>query len=823
MMFEISLNGIWQFRRTGEDAWREATVPGSLLSDLLKLGDIEDPFYRDNEGLILPLFDHSYEYGTTFRLEDKHLAADRLILKLHGLDTLADISFNGKHLASTDNMFRSYELDVKETAVDGDNRLAIVFHSPVRYMAERQREKPLYGIPMVLEGYTHLRKAHYMSGWDWGPKLPDLGIWRGVELVGYSEARLADVSVRQLHDLEADKAELIFALEADRYGDSDLEARVELTEPNGRVLTFSSSVAQNAREISVTVERPELWWPNGYGAQPLYEAKVTLLGGGGALDERSLRIGLRTLTVNTDPDEWGRQFAFEINGVKLFSMGADYIPEDNFISRTSSARTEALIRDCVEANFNTIRVWGGGYYPEDYFFELCDRYGIIVWQDLMFSCGTYDLNPEFVAGALAEIADNVRSLRHHACLGLICGNNEIEMFFEDGRIDNTEENRTAYAGFFERDVPELVRELAPQTFYWPGSPSSGGDFFETNGENYGDGHYWDVWHGNKPFAAYRDTYYRYMSEFGFESMPHLRTIQSFTLPEERNLFSYVMECHQKNPSGNQKILAYLAETFRYPKDFSSLVYVSQLLQAEAMRYGVEHWRRHRGRCMGALYWQLNDCWPTLSWASLDYEGRWKALHYAAKRFYQPLLASACEDGTNVSFHASNETLQPADGVLRWELREADGTIVTEGAETFEAAALSSLEVASRDFAAWLNDGTLQRSRFVSFRWLQGDEIVSGGTVLFVPAKHFGLLPARIGIEVRETADDYVLTLEADAFAAYVELEVADADARFSDNCFDLVPGDRKEVRLRKSSLRETLAPELLKARLSVRSLVDTYE
>lgn len=815
----VSLNGQWQFRRVGDDGWQTGSVPGSLVADLLALGSIEDPYYRDNEYEAMKLFEADYEYRRSFAVTAEQLSATKLLLRFEGLDTLAEVSVNGSHALCTDNMFRTYELDVKALLREGENELAVVFRSPLKYIREKHEENPIWSHVISVDGFTHLRKAHYMFGWDWGPILPDCGIWKDVELIALSEARWSGVTFRQEH--EDGEVKLRLSLRCEEIDGRTNEALVTVLSPD-RSARYDASVTLSGGEGEAVIEvaAPHLWWPRGYGNQPLYETSVRLMRGDRLLEERTYRIGLRTLTVNTDTDEWGRQFAFQVNGVKIFSMGADYIPEDNIIRYTSRERSERLVQDCAAANFNTIRVWGGGYYPGDDFYELCDQYGMIVWQDLMFACGVYELSDEFKRNSNLEIVDNIGRLHHHACLGLVCGNNEIEMFFEDGRIEKSEKNVASYLNYFERDLPRLVAELAPDTFFWPGSPSSGGDLFESNGENYGDGHYWDVWHGNKPFTEYRKTYFRYMSEFGFESLPAMKTIEAFTEPSDRNLFSYVMESHQKNPSGNQKILTYLSEIYQYPKDLSSLVYVSQLLQAEAMRYGVEHWRRHRGRCMGTLYWQLNDCWPTASWSSIDSFGRWKALHYYARRFYAPILASACEEGTQVAFHVTNETMADVRGLLTWQLRDMAGNVYAEDVQQVHVEALGTRLACEVDFAGQLTTAASKRQLYVDYGFSVDGQEVSCGTVLFAKAKHLELQRPNIRTEVADLGDRFAISISAEAFAKDVMLDVP-WDGQFSDNYFDLSTGDRIVVQWTKPSSDGPDAAEFA-ARLEVRSLIDTY-
>ena len=496
------------------------------------------------------------------------------------------------------------------------------------------------------EGFPHLRKAHCMFGWDWGPRLPDAGIFRPVSLLGVKNSRIESVYVTQHH--EEGKVTLDFDVTLELFGGSKsaqgsgfmeqaaqwdtTRIEVEVTSPDGKKYHPNLSGKEPAGEAPkedyrIEITDPQLWWPRGYGKQPLYQVKVTLLSKEGeALDTWERRIGLRVLTVNTEKDEWGNCFAYEVNGVKIFAMGADYIPEDNILSRVNRERTRKLLTDAAWANHNCIRVWGGGYYPDDFFFDICDELGLIVWQDFMFACASYELDDDFERNVSKEIVDNVRRIRHHACLGLWCGNNEMETQTLDGVWKTTAKQKYDYIKLYEYIIPKILQEEDPAAFYWPSSPSSGGNFDNPWDENRGDTHYWDVWHGNKPFTEYRKFRFRYLSEFGFQSFPCLKTVESFTLPEDRNIFSRVMEMHQRNCAANGKILNYLSATYLYPKDFDSLLYTSQLLQADAIRYGVEHFRRHRGRCMGAVVWQLNDIWPVASWASVDYYGRWKALH-----------------------------------------------------------------------------------------------------------------------------------------------------------------------------------------------------
>ena len=553
----------------------------------------------------------------------------------------------------------------------------------------------------------------------------------------------------------------------------------------------------------IVIERPQLWWPNGFGAQPLYTVEVRLYAGGKQVDVWKKRIGLRTLTMHIEKDAYGESFAHEVNGVQVFAMGADYIPEDSIFPRINEARTRELLRQCKEAHFNTIRVWGGGYYPDDWFYDACDEMGLMVWQDFLFACAVYNLTDEFEDNIRAEFADNIKRLRHHTSLALWCGNNEMEMFVERGLWVKTPIQKSDYVKMYEYILPKVLKELDPQTFYWPASPSSGGGFDDPNGFDRGDVHYWDVWHGNVPFTDYRRYYFRYLSEFGFQSFPSVETVKTFALPEDCNPFSYVMEKHQRNNAANGKIMNYLYQTYLYPTSFDAFVYASQLLQADAIRYGVEHFRRNRGRCMGAVYWQLNDCWPVISWASIDYCGRWKALHYAAKRFFRPLTLSCAEEGLltqdpNINFEryeyeenalkkgmrlcVENETRLSHTVEVTWQLRRADASVIRQGRETVTVEPLSSKWLEYEDFADADTFGD-----YIAYQMTENGVPAASGTALFCAPKHFHFADPQLALRVE--GDEIVVT--AAAYARSVQILNADDTLKLSDNFFDMNAGETR--------------------------------
>lgn len=818
----LSLNGAWRMKQTDEADWIDAVVPGSVFADLLRAGKMSDPFYRDNEMDILELTKWDYEYERSFKADAALLTRDVVLLRCEGLDTLCELSINGQPVLSTDNMHRTYEADVKGILKPGRNDIRIVLRSATRFVLEKDKEYHLTSCADAVPGISHLRKAHSMFGWDWGPKLPDSGIWRDISIRGYDRGRIDDVLVTQRHEEHA--VGLDIRTDIMQWTDTGLNVQMTLEAPDGALLEQTASVDGGAAALAFHVAEPQLWWPCHYGSQPLYTLRVRLYDGGNAVDERVLRIGLRTLTIRQGEDEWGESFEFVVNGRSIFVMGANYIPEDNVFGRLSRERTDRLLQSCVEANFNCIRVWGGGYYPDDDFFDMCDRYGLIVWQDHLYACGAYDFNDAFKESIRLETIDNVKRIRHHASLGLWSGNNELEYAWAYwGWTERYGEKlRDDYLRQFEQFLPELNATLDPNTFYWRSSPSSTGGLDDPNKESIGDMHYWDVWHGRKPITEFRTLFPRFMSEFGLQSFPSLKTVESFTLPEDRNIFSYVMEAHQKNGTGNEKILYYISEYFKYPKDFDSLLYVSQLIQAEGMRVGVEHWRRNRGRCMGAIYWQLNDIWPGASWSSLDYFGRWKATHHAAKRFFAPVLASACEDGTNVALHVTNETLEPFEGRLSWRLLDNRSRLIEGGEADVSIDALSTLEAVSLDFGGVLNTKEKLRQSYLEFSLTAEGREVSGGAVQFVKLKHFDLLDPCIFAEAAEEEDHFTIQLSSAAFAPFVTLELHNADAHWSDNVFPLSADRPKTVTVPKSSLSRPLTLAQFQEGLTVRSLFDTY-
>lgn len=819
-MRDQNLGGKWQFRQADTAPWLKATVPGGVHTDLLALGRIPDPFFADNELKVQWVAEKDWEYRKSFRADPKVLAMEKVFLVCDGLDTLADVSLNGKLLGKAENQFRSWDWDVTGLLLDGKNELTVLFHSPLAFTRARQQQRPLQGggdIP----GGPYLRKSPYHWGWDWGPKLPAIGIWKGIRLEGYATARLDDVHVRQHHS--DGKARISVRAAVLTYSEKPARVRAVLIAPDGSRSSADAAAECGAAEAAIDVDNPRLWWPSGMGAQDLYQLEVTLETDGVLLDRRSFQLGLRTIELRRAPDAWGESFTFVVNGVPLFAKGADWIPADSFTPRVSDAHMQALLQSAVDANMNMLRVWGGGTYGEERFYDMCDRLGILIWQDFIFACGIYPEDDAFAENVRLEAVENVRRLRHRASLALWCGNNEMEQGWCDWKWNQPDDpdNRRLKAGYdrmFHHMLPEVIAQEDPDRPYWPSSASSDEPFVDPNGQQRGDMHYWGVWHERKPFTAYREQFPRFASEFGFQSLPPLKTIKTFTTPADRNLTSYVMEHRQRSGPGNRVILSQMLDTFRMPKDFPSLSYLSMILQAEGMRIGVEHWRRNRARVSGTIIWQLNDCWQSISWSSLDYFGRWKAMHYAAKRFYKPVLLSVEDSDLRRGIHVTSDLNHPWEGEVRWRLETPDGKGLDRGRQKITAAPLADTLACALDFTGRIDESNRREIILVCELW-QGRSRIASCVSPFAPIKHLSLADTGIKVKIGRRGTELVLVVSTKALSLFIELGLEGTDIVFSDNYFDLPAGASTRIT---APLPAGWTLSRARKALRVRSLADSY-
>lgn len=827
-MYVVSLNGEWTIRDANGSMTLPGRVPGDVMHALLAAGKIRDPFVRENELDVQWVGKTDWAYERTFRVDEALLKRERIVLRCRGLDTIATVTVNGVKVGQADNMFRTWEFDLKPALRRGENRIRVLFQSPTTYVDHKQRagrKMQQWGGPLERKGRAWIRKEQCNFGWDWGPCLITSGIWRDLDMVAFDTARLADVHVTQDHNRKGGRVALNVAVTAEAAGAAAVHADVAVTLGKETVAAGFGTLKNGRLELPLEVEKPRLWWPNNLGAQPLYQVKVELKDAAGeVLDEKTQRIGLRTLRLDRHPDQWGESFQFVVNGVPFFAKGANWIPVDAILSRPTRADYFRLVGDAAAANMNMLRCWGGGIYEDDAFYEACDEFGVCVWQDCMFACATYPaFDHAFMDNVKAEIEDNARRLRHHASLALWCGNNELEQGLVGDVWNDWQMSWDDYKKLFDRLIPETLAALDPGHDYWPCSPHSPqGDRKDHKNPRCGDAHLWDVWHGQKPFEWYRTCEHRFNSEFGFQSFPEPRTVRAFTEPKDRNVTSYVMEHHQRSGIGNTTIMRYMLDWYKLPKDFESTLWLSQILHGMAMKYAVEHWRRSMPRGMGTLYWQINDCWPVASWASIDFFGRWKALQYMARKFFAPLLVSGLEDAEKktVEVHVTSDLLAPVAGTVRWTAMQADGTVLETGAKAVRVGAAKNRLVTTLDLRRHA-EGTAARNLMLWLELEVDGKVVADNFVTLVKPKHLELEDPGIRASVKRQKDGTLaVTVKAEKPALWVWLEAGDLDVRYSDNFFHLCPG--RPVTVTVSPAGKKLDAAAFGACLKVKSLMDTF-
>jgi beta-mannosidase len=822
---EIALNKGWRFRETGKADWHDAAVPGCVHTDLRANHLIEDPFYRDNEQTQQWIGKTDWEYQTTFSVRADLLNAARIELVFEGLDTYADVYLNDTPLLKADNMFRIWTADCKPLIRAGDNTLRIRFRSPINEILPVMRAMK-YELPAPNDQGEKTspltRKAPYQYGWDWGPRFVTCGIWKPVRLVAWSGARIDDLYV-ELQSVSPSAAKLV--AHVDVVAASALDAIVSVAtaiegrQARGAEKPVKLSPGMNRIDVDLLVASPQLWWPNGLGAQPLYTTTAVLIVRRNRLDETSRRIGIRTLELRQKPDKNGKSFTFVVNGVPVFAKGGNWIPADSFPSRVNRERYLHLIRSCRDANMNMLRVWGGGYYEMDDFYDLCDEMGILIWQDFMFACSMYPASPEFLESVRHEAIDNVKRLRNHPSIAIWVGNNEIETAWEHWgwKTSLPAALWDDYLKIFHGVLPEVVRSVDPSRSYWPSSPSSNLEE-DPDSPRMGDMHYWAVWHASRPFREYEQQFPRFMSEYGFQSFPELKTVESYTLPADHAIDSLVMKAHQRHPRGNQLIREYMLRDFPQPRDFAAFLYVSQVLQAEGIKIGAEHLRRIMPHNMGSLYWQVNDCWPVASWSSIDYFGRWKALQFYARRFYGDLLVTPHEESGKIAVYVVSDRVKETPAQLHVALMDFDGKVLMEKNTDVTLAPLASRTYVDFDKADLLAGHDPQRV-FLNCELTINGKMVSDNRYYWVPYKDLRLSRAKIDTSVRAVRDGYEITLKASGLARAVYLALDTVDGRFSDNFFDLLPGKSVTV-VFKSERKASL--KAVKDGLKVRSLADAF-
>ncbi len=816
-------------------------MPGCIHADLLRAGALPPLHWRDNEIAHKEPIRYDWVWERHFVADSVLLRRDRVWLRAEGLDTLAEVRVNGTVVLSADNMFRTWEADLKPVLKVGRNRITVIIRSPLPVMAEgnRRRHLPEWNCyDPTYAGRGHVRKQACSFGWDWGPAAPSSGIWRPMGIHAADHGRLVQVRLTQHHARGRVRIEVV--PEVDAWSGA-LRTRAVLTRDGKDVVAAEGDAGA---PLELRVRNPELWWPNGLGAQPLYELRVELIGPEGLLDTWCRRIGLRTLELVREQDQFGESFAFRCNGLRFFAKGANWIPCDVWPSEVNPATVRRLLGDAAACHMNMIRNWGGGIYEQDAFYDACDELGLLVWEDCMFACGTYPGgDPAFRTSVEAELRDQARRLRDHACLALWCGNNELEQGLVGEGWTNWRMDWADYKVLFDELLPRVFAEESPAIPYWPCSPHTPhGDRKEFNDPRCGDAHCWDVWFNDLPFEGQRTWSHRFQSEFGFQSFPEPRTVAEFTEPGDRNLTSRIMDYHQRSVGkGNKQILRYLADWFRLPGDFNHLLWATQVVQGLCIQVAAEHTRRHQDRMEGCIYWQLNDRWPAATWSSIDWRGRWKALQYMAGRFFAPVLVSGVEDvrDSTVAIHVSNQRPTEFRGEVRWRVTDAKGKPLSAGRKTVAIPAQEDCGVHILDCAAvrrragtqhatgW-DLGTLGAGTLGQFRadadtliWLEareGREVVSRNLVFWARPKHLDLVPPGITTEVKAAgAGRYDITLRSRHPALWTRLELCDVDARFSDNFIHL---DGREERTITVTPVRTLTLGEVRKRLKVMALQD---
>ncbi len=825
----LELNHGWQFRQvaaaqTGESGWLPATVPGDVHLDLLANKKIPDPFFRDNEAKLQWIENESWEYRLSFEVTPVLLARSNVDLVFDGLDAAAEVSLNGAVLLKAENSFRVWRVPAKAHLHTGKNLLRVVFPSPIKAAAE-VAAGDAFRLKSETEDKTYIRKPAYEYGWDWGPRFVTSGIWKPVRIEAWDKVRIADFAIRQ-RDVTKDVAHLDAEVEIEAAGNGS--AKVSVRYSNNGVAAMESSIVnvhagRNIIDLPIEIEKPKLWYPAGYGDQPLYEFTAQLSAGGQQAELRKTKTGLRSIVLNRQLDKWGRSFELVVNGIPVFAKGADVIPFDSFPNRVTTADYRRILQSAKDANMNIIRHWGGGYYETDEFYAICDELGIMVWQDFMFGNdwqpGTY----AFKQNIEAEAEDQVRRLRNHPSIVIWCGNNETESSLNwDARkvlpLDVKYQMWQDYLTEFSGILPRVVARLDAETPYWPSSPSA--DYEPVTATYHtGDDHIWDVWHGRVPFDTYETHRTRFVSEYGFQSFPEMKTVEAFTEPADRaNIFTPVMLAHQKNNEGNAIIHDYLLRDYSEPKDFASFLYVSQVLQAEGIKIGAEHFRRSRPETMGSIFWQLNDCWPVASWSSIDYYGRWKALQYYARRFYAPVLVSPHVEEGALKVYIVSDKVKAEAATLRVRLMNFDGKVMLDETRAVDVTPLTSKVYLDWPLKKLADAGATDTSRvFVVAEVAAGGAQLSRNIVYLAPTKGVHLKPAQLKVDASGAKGSYKVRITSAELARSVYLSFGSLDAQVSDNYFDLLPGEMVEI-----AVTSAATLDALKSQMKVISLTDAF-
>ena len=814
----------WRFRQARLNNWHPATVPGTVHTDLMAIGQIADPFFGLNERGVQWVDKEDWVYETTFTVTDAKQRRAHRELTFYGLDTYADVYLNDSLILQADNMFRTWQADVTALTRLGENRLRVYLHSPIKIDMPKWEAHP-YEYPgdndqsqngglMDRQLVPFARKAGYHYGWDWGPRLVTSGIWRPVVFTSWDDLIVRDIWVEQ-QEVTRQRARIRHhvTLEADR----DLTTTITVTDSvsHRRLAHQIVNLHAGTNEVTLdyTINKPRLWWCNGLGEPYLYTLLTKV--GSPASNESATRVGLRSIQLHSEPDADGRAFYFTLNGERVFMKGANYIPCDNFLTRVTDSVYRQTIADAVAVNMNMLRIWGGGTYEDERFYRLCDEQGILIWHGFLFACGLYPSSGAYLENVRQEAIDNVRRLRNHPCIALWCGNNECQdAWFNWGWKRRFERKDPALAerlwqefkDLYFKTLPDVVAEYAPQTAYRPSSPFA--DYDSGSKPHLGDYHYWEVWHGKKPISEYNKVRARFFSEYGMQSFPELNSVRRFAPdPSDWDIHSDVMMSHQRGGAhANSLIESYLETEYGKPSGFDTLLYVGQLMQGDAMKTAVEAHRRDKGYCWGTLLWQVNDCWPVASWSTRDYYGRWKAAHYLMRPAMADILVSPIETDGQLHVFIVNDRLTPVSGRLTVQVWTAD-RLCHAVTLHIKAPANSSTDAWHLSTEQLLAAAGISRNEAIIHAEFTPDSKPKPGTsaqatyannYILVYPKDLQLQSARINVRVE--GDCVKVTANRFVRAVFLSLD-DDPDHHFADNYFDLLPGQERTI-----SFSTTLAP-----------------
>ena len=818
-MNKFDLGGEWKFRKQGMNDWLDAKVPGCVHIDLMSNGLIDDPFYRDNESKVQWIGETGWEYEREFNITVKELAWRHVELVCKGLDTYANVYLNDSLVIVADNMFRDWYSDLRRYLRFGKNVIRIEFPSIVN---ENKSRYDRMRLKFPGDEKVVCRKAAYQFGWDWSPALITCGIWRPIYIRFWDDANV--LGVRYIQKNLTDTMALITA-EVTINSNLKDSVRVDIYADSLQVIGEMIKTGKSAVTVfrkNFTIRNPRRWWPNGMGLPELYRMDHVVTLNGKIVGKGQQKIGLRTIALVEEKDSIGRSFYFRVNGIPVFIKGANYIPQDNFPARSSDSAYRALITDVKDANMNMLRVWGGGIYEKDIFYDLCDENGIMVWQDFMFACAMYPGDKGFLNNVRVEAIQNIVRLRHHPCLALWCGNNEIDEGWKNwgwqkqykySKLDSMTVVGY-YKNLFNKIIPDNIAKFDSARSYIPSSPRFGWGRKESMLQ--GDSHYWGVWWGKEPFGIYEEKVGRFMSEYGFQGFPDLSTIDRFTLPEDRRLDSPVMKIHQKHPSGYEIIDEYLLRDYHKPKDFESYAYVSQLLQAKGLKVAIEAHRRAKPVCMGTLFWQLNDCWPAVSWSARDYFGKKKALFYSVRKLYQTFLVSPVVEKDRIRVYIVSDSIKAVKALLRIKLMDFSGKILSEEKiQTLIPPGSSQVcfDTLLSSVVSVYDPGSMVLKTEV----IINKKEVSEGLLYFARDKELNLSKPEFSLRSFQIKDGTRIEITSNTLAKDVFLSVPGSEGDFSDNYFDLLPGEKKIVTLTSPSVIKDI-----RTQIQIKSLFDTY-